>query len=279
MLIDVLLNMTKVSTGPKYDLIGTYGPFLNDVPQRLGANEALDSAAKALVHAHCDLCLRRPVTVDSLTKYTHAIQKIRTMPEDSVQAQAIETSCAVILLLIRQNLSGFGSQDWTTHFDGASQLLLIRNVCVATCAVYTNTCIQVVRSLFDRSLRLNPSKFEALISVPLLHSHHDDPITNNLSRVLRLLERGSASCYKSVGRKQLKEEASAIYRTLFGAAEEYKSSIVQYPGYGINTTTPYGASLAVCCMFSYLLRGLGSDEGQLLDEGEMLVDAKLALAR
>lgn len=97
-------EMIKPSTDIKYNLAWSYGDFLHDVPQRIGINEALDSAATALVDAHSYFCVTGTVspTARALMKYSDALVKLRLCLDDPAKAQASETLCAVMLLMICQ---------------------------------------------------------------------------------------------------------------------------------------------------------------------------------
>jgi hypothetical protein len=92
----------KASTDLKYNLSWAYGGFLEDVPRRLGTNEALDTSADALVTAHSSFCAHRTVSVAALTKYSRALNMLRIYLDDPVKACTSDTLCAVALLLICQ---------------------------------------------------------------------------------------------------------------------------------------------------------------------------------
>lgn len=92
----------KPSTGLRYNLVWTYGGFLQDVPRRLGMNEALDAAADALVASHSSFCVHRMISVEALTKYSLALNKIRICLDDPIKARTSETLCAIYLVLLCQ---------------------------------------------------------------------------------------------------------------------------------------------------------------------------------
>lgn len=101
-LISAFLQTIIPSTSCKYNLAAVYGTFLADLPKHLGINEALDAATQALVSAHQDFCLHRPVTVFSLERYSTAVVKLRVCLDRPGTAQSTETVCAVALLLMYQ---------------------------------------------------------------------------------------------------------------------------------------------------------------------------------
>lgn len=94
--------MIKPTTDCRFNLEWTYGEFVRYVPQRLGFNPALDAAAQALIVSHTDFSLRRPVTPQSLVKYSDAIHVLTRSLNDPVQSSSLETICAVLLLTLCQ---------------------------------------------------------------------------------------------------------------------------------------------------------------------------------
>lgn len=101
-LISAFLDTIKPTMDCRFNLAWTYGPFLHHLPRRLGTNAALDSATRALVCAHRDFSLHRPVTIRSLAEYSHAVQTLRQSMDNPTKAHSIDTACAVILLTLCQ---------------------------------------------------------------------------------------------------------------------------------------------------------------------------------
>jgi len=102
-LIDSFVQTFKYTTDFKYNLVWSHGMYLQDIPQRLGRNESLDTAVAALTAAHSDVAMRAPhPSIKALTLYTRALQTLREYLNDTVKARASETLCAVMLLLICQ---------------------------------------------------------------------------------------------------------------------------------------------------------------------------------
>lgn len=116
----------KRSTDLRYNLWWSFGSFLEDVPRRLGANEALDRAADAVATAHASFCAGRVGSVDALTKYSRALRTLRVYLEDGVHAQSSNTLCAVMILLVCQIFLGPTTQSWSGHAEGAAQILKAR---------------------------------------------------------------------------------------------------------------------------------------------------------
>jgi hypothetical protein len=89
----------------RYDVGWTFGPFVSDLPKRLGRSVALDAATQAFVlslpsspHA------RRHPKSDALESYTAALKATRLALAHPTNSKSIDTLCATYLLLICQVL-------------------------------------------------------------------------------------------------------------------------------------------------------------------------------
>lgn len=102
MLAHAFVKAIKISADLRYNLLWAYGGFLEDIPRRLGTNEALDTSVAALVTAHTHFSIHKSVSVEALTKYSQALSKLRIYLNDSIKARTPETLCAVMILLICQ---------------------------------------------------------------------------------------------------------------------------------------------------------------------------------
>jgi hypothetical protein len=101
-LAHAFVNAIKLTTNLKYNLAWAYGLYLEEIPARLGLNEALDASADALICAHQSFCVYRTSSGEALMKYCRALSKLRNCLDDPVKASTSETLCAVSLLLICQ---------------------------------------------------------------------------------------------------------------------------------------------------------------------------------
>lgn len=83
----------------RYDLAWTFGPFLREIPKRIGTNAALDAGLTALISAVSDIALghRSPETV---VRYGHALKSLRSCLADDVVAQSSNTLCAIYLIWV-----------------------------------------------------------------------------------------------------------------------------------------------------------------------------------
>jgi hypothetical protein len=84
----------------RYD-ISCYGPFLKDIPQRLGSNIALDTSVNVLVSGYSTLYTRQQ-SMEALSRYVSALKALRICLNDPSQAWTANTLCAIYLLLIYQ---------------------------------------------------------------------------------------------------------------------------------------------------------------------------------
>lgn len=119
-------QIIKRNTDLKYNVWWSFGTFLEDVPRRLGTNEALDRAIDVLTTSHADVCNKRMGSVEALTKYSAALRTLRVYLDDPHHAQDSSTLCAVMVLLITQMFIGGSQQMWSGHTEGAAQILKAR---------------------------------------------------------------------------------------------------------------------------------------------------------
>lgn len=131
LLTNALIGKLNASDDIRYHLTWTYGTFIEDIPKRLGANEALDTAVAALVTAHSNLGSHRSWVTppEQLAKYVHALKTFRTSLDDPVKARSAETLCAINILFICQSFLGRGEARQlarTGHGEGAAQILKAR---------------------------------------------------------------------------------------------------------------------------------------------------------
>ena len=100
-----LIVKLKVKDDLRYSLTWAYGAFFEEIPKRIGTNEALDTAVDALVYAHSKFgssvhgASNDP---ECLGKYTHAVTTLRLCLDDPIKARETNTLAAVMLLLIVQ---------------------------------------------------------------------------------------------------------------------------------------------------------------------------------
>ncbi|KAI6810199.1 hypothetical protein KC332_g9890 [Hortaea werneckii] len=124
--LSAYLSTIKPSVNFRQNLAWNYGAFLEEIPQRLGMNEALDTAVAALVSAHSNVCCKREATPQTLVKYSLALDALKSILDSPHEASSSETLCAIMVLLICQNFIGIPAGQWTGHCEGAAHMLRAR---------------------------------------------------------------------------------------------------------------------------------------------------------
>jgi hypothetical protein len=105
-----------------------FGPFLEDIPARLGHNEALDAAVRALVRGQSALRRNERVQKDqaSLHAYSAALRSLSETLAHPIIAGSTETLCAIKILMIFEVIAGFGSESALQHAGGAAKIFKAR---------------------------------------------------------------------------------------------------------------------------------------------------------
>lgn len=83
----------------RYDMTWTFGPFLREVPRRLGANAALDAAVGTLISACADVAHGQR-SYETVARYGRALKALRACLADEVVAQSSNTLCAIYVIWI-----------------------------------------------------------------------------------------------------------------------------------------------------------------------------------
>ena len=78
-----------------------YGPFLRDIPRRLGSSTVLDSAVRALSTAY-PLVYTGSYPRNALVLYGQSLRALRECLNDPAEARTPNTLCAVYLITICQ---------------------------------------------------------------------------------------------------------------------------------------------------------------------------------
>lgn len=125
-LAGTFVETIKTETGWRFNLAWSYGNFLEDLPQRLGRNSALDTSVEALTAAHSCVCRQTGPTPDALNKFSNALSALRQHLDDAQASRSAETLCAVMLIMMCQSFLGLYSGDLPGHVEGAAKLLKAR---------------------------------------------------------------------------------------------------------------------------------------------------------
>ncbi|KAF2819641.1 hypothetical protein CC86DRAFT_362603 [Ophiobolus disseminans] len=118
----LILATTTGSSGVR---MSVFGPFIQQVPSRIGHNAALDAAAAVLVNAHTSLVNKKTsMEIVSPHLYLRAIKMLQTCLEDPQQGMSANTLCASVLLSLVEALAGprIGNR-YLAHVGGAGRLM------------------------------------------------------------------------------------------------------------------------------------------------------------
>lgn len=81
----------------------SYGPYMKELPRRLGHSVALDAAVACLTDAHSKILRRAPVnTVINPYLYLAAVQGLQMALEDTMESASADTLCATALLAVAE---------------------------------------------------------------------------------------------------------------------------------------------------------------------------------
>lgn len=79
--------------------MSVFGPFIQEVPARIGHSPALDAAVAVLINAHTSLMYKKTSNdVVSINLYLRAIKTLQGCLEDSCEGMSTNTLCASVLL-------------------------------------------------------------------------------------------------------------------------------------------------------------------------------------
>ncbi|KAF1940712.1 hypothetical protein EJ02DRAFT_435360 [Clathrospora elynae] len=117
--------IAAITTGTTGHRMSVFGPFIREVPARLGHNAALDAAVTVLVNVHT-LLIRKKAAAEIVSPelYIRAIKTLQTCLEDPQQGMSANTLCASVLLGLVEAFAGprVGNR-YLTHVGGAGRLM------------------------------------------------------------------------------------------------------------------------------------------------------------
>ncbi|KAF2008470.1 hypothetical protein BU24DRAFT_403080 [Aaosphaeria arxii CBS 175.79] len=117
-----------LNTGNVGHRMSAFGPFIREVPARIGHNAALDSAVVCLVNAHSSMVGNQGgCEIVNPGLYLHAVQTLQLCLEDPAQGMSSNTLCASVLLGIVEALAGPREGNrYLAHVGGAGRLMEIQ---------------------------------------------------------------------------------------------------------------------------------------------------------
>ncbi|KAL3478032.1 hypothetical protein BJX99DRAFT_224901 [Aspergillus californicus] len=108
-------------TDIRYD-VTWYGPFLENLPRRIGSSPALDAAIGAVTGAVTAIRTRQGFP-DAIGRYVKGWKALRTCLNDPVQTTSIHTVCAIYLMMICQSWIGSPDDHFAKHGEILAQIL------------------------------------------------------------------------------------------------------------------------------------------------------------
>lgn len=94
-----IVSVLQISD-PRYDLLA-FGPFIDEIPSRLGTHAALDASADALASAFSCVHTKR-ITPQSLAKYARALRSVQDSLQSPGTAYSEQTLCAIYFIMLCQ---------------------------------------------------------------------------------------------------------------------------------------------------------------------------------
>ncbi|KAF7597179.1 hypothetical protein BBP40_009519 [Aspergillus hancockii] len=284
------------STDLRFNLAWAYGGFLRDIPPRLGTNEALDTAADAVVTMHSSFCVTRAMSIHALGKYSRALKTLRTYLDDPSKASSTDTLCAVMLLLIAQGLLGTHGNVQTGHAEGAAQILKARKHFrprddFEAKLLLTLRGPVLFEGLFTDRIGLKGKEWEDLVENDLDGDSPDGQMMRCLARVPGLRERTTTTFPGDPEFELLRDEARSLYETyqgvltaLQGRTTEIEtpratgSEYLLYTRLYVHYQRLYGLGLTVAIILNCLIRALDPDDETLAVEAAYFASETLLLS-
>ncbi|KAJ6127158.1 hypothetical protein N7523_002770 [Penicillium sp. IBT 18751x] len=296
------IRTIKRSTDLRYNMWWSFGTFLEEVPCRLGSNEALDRAVDAVSTAHRDFCTHREASTDALAKYSQALRTLRMHLDDKAHAQSSSTLCAVMILLICQTFLGPSTQGWSGHAEGAAAILKARKHLGPRDDFERKLFLSMrgtvlFEGLFNNRIKLTPEEWTLLVKNDLDSHTPEGQMLGYLSQAPDLIRRSKEALQTGSDTTFVRDEVWAIYQNCkttlsllqLRASENIitELDITQIPArqqplvrsimYAHYERT-YGLGLTISLFFNCVLGGLGAHDGGSLFDADYLAEEVLALA-
>ncbi|KAJ6095721.1 transcriptional regulator family: Fungal Specific TF [Penicillium sp. IBT 16267x] len=295
------------STDLRYNLWWTFGVYLEDIPRRLGTNEALDRSIEALTAAHAGFCgvMRQGATVEALTSYSQALKTLRIYLNDRVHAQSSNTLCAVMVLLICQLFLGQTTRCWSGHAEGAAQILKARKQCKPRDLFEKKLFLSLRGSvlfegLFNDRINLTQKEWNNLVTSEFDENTPEGRLLGCLARGPDMMRRGRQALQAGTDFTLVHAEILTSYQTCHENLLELKIRAVENDISSLDMTSfsksaeksvrdffyahyqrSYGIGLVVTLFFNCMLGALVMNDGEddtVSSDATELVEEVLALA-
>ncbi|KAE8444367.1 hypothetical protein EG329_000567 [Mollisiaceae sp. DMI_Dod_QoI] len=301
-LTNALVTKLKALDDIRYHLSWTYGGFIDDIPRRIGTNEALDAAVAALVSAHSTLASRRvtdgQVSFGSLAKYSYALKTLRLYLNDRSRARKAETLCAVMLLLICQSFLGTHTGCRSAHGEGAAQIIKARSYYDTQdefeCKLLLSLRGPVLfEALINPKICFGPEEWSSLVANELDGTSYEGLMMHCLARAPDIMERGRTALREQLDLYILAAETRHHYSILkttlaklhdrLYAAPEFSGDDSRQSAVWVTRThayfqRSYGLGLAICLVFNCILKALDASSVDLDVDSMNFCEEVLSLA-
>ncbi|KAJ5940143.1 transcriptional regulator family: Fungal Specific TF, partial [Penicillium verrucosum] len=297
-LMNKFVGAIKRSTDFRYNMWWSFGMFLEDVPRRLGSNEALDRAVDAVTTAHAGFCTRQPVSTEALAKYSYALKTLRVYLDDPLQATASSTLCAVMILLVCLTFIGNNGQMLSGHAQGAASILRARKNFGPRDDFERKLFLSLRGSmlfegLHNDSIDLTLEEWDALAKNDFDQDEPEGQILRCLVRAPALIKRGKQAIRDCEDLTPLTLEARPIYEKCKLLLAMLKARTVDFETSELNIMPEtfmarilrahyfrtHGIGLAITISFNCILRVLDPSDYACMIESRSLVEDTLIHAQ
>ncbi|OQD60255.1 hypothetical protein PENPOL_c025G00235 [Penicillium polonicum] len=297
-LMNSFVGAIKRSTDLRYNMWWSFGIFLEDVPRRLGSNEALDRAVDAVTTAHAGFCTHQPVSTKALAKYSYALKTLRVYLDDPLQASASSTLCAVMILLLCQTFIGNNGQMLSGHAQGAASILHARKNFGPRDDFERKLFLSLRGSvlfegLYNDAIDLTPEEWDALVNNDFDQDEPSGQILRCLARAPVIMKRGKQAIRDGEDLIPLTMEARPIYEKCKLLLGELKARTVDFETSELSTMPEtfmarilrahylrtHGIGLAITAFFNCILQALDPSDYACIIESRSLVEDTLIHAQ
>ncbi|KAJ5089905.1 transcriptional regulator family: Fungal Specific TF [Penicillium argentinense] len=292
----------KRTTDLRYNLWWSFGLWLEDVPRRLGTNEALDRAVDALTTAHAGFSCNQAVSMETLSKYSQALRTLSVYLDDRVHAQASSTLGAVMILLMCQMFMGPSSRMFSGHAEGAAQILKARkdfgprDLFEAKLFLSLRGSV-LFEGIFNERIDLTPEEWDTLVRSDYDSSTPDGQILACLAKAPSLMRRGRKALCTGADTVDVRDEVWTVYQEckmnlsvlkhrsvendfseMYNAASPSGRKFIIEFGFA-HFQRSYGIGLACTLVFNCILTALDAHDGATKFDADYLSEEILDLAK
>ncbi|KAJ5513411.1 transcriptional regulator family: Fungal Specific TF [Penicillium fimorum] len=297
-LTSLFVGAIKRSTDLRYNMWWSFGIFLEDVPRRLGSNEALDRAVDAVTTAHAGFCTHQPVSVEALAKYSYALKTLRVYLDNPFQASDSSTLCAVMILLVCQTFMGSNGNMVSGHAQGAANILQARKNFGPRDDFESKLFLSLRGSvlfegLYNDAIDLSPEEWDALVTNEFDQNQPEGQILRCLAQAPGLIKCGKRAIRNGENLTPLVNEVQPIYEKCKLILAGLKARTVAYEAsetiamketfiaqiLRAHYLRTYGIGIAITTFYNCMLQALDPSDYTCVVESRDLVKDTLVHAQ